>query len=141
MPRRAVEVENRVCKNCDVELDEGGDYCSSDCELQSLRKQVAKHGRKKGPIQCLGRVDWATCYQEWYLKDSYDAKRRANQLRKLGYGCSAQSIGEMPVDTGDGVPMVKVTILTIWRTHEGHALPPPPESFIDGIRTNGRTKR
>lgn len=146
MPRQRVEVgEERCCKNCDRVLGaiRHGEFCNTDCELQYLRQQVREKderlqrlARKKGPIQCLGRVHWRTCVQEWYLKDSYDAKRRANQLRKLGYFVQATSIGRMPIETEDDIETTRVTILTAWREEDPNGpLPPPPAQFIDGLRT------
>lgn len=144
MPRESDEVEflKRTCLNCGRKVaHDSPAHCSESCELEYLRKQVKEKdkrlqqlSRKKGPVKCLGRVEWLRCTQEWYFKDSYDAKRRANELRKLGYGCSAQSIGEIPVDNGEDVPMVGITLLTIWETHCDLPKPPLPEKFIDGLR-------
>lgn len=125
----------------------GSECCSDECELKHLRKEVRDKDlrieqlrRKKGPIQCLGQVKWATCLQEFYLQETYDAKRRANQLRKLGWICTATSIGEVPVmDSGKIKLIAKVTILMAW---PGDASikdsVPPPGKFIDGLRRNDK---
>lgn len=121
--------------------------CSNVCELKWLREQVKakderieRLSRKKGPVKCLGRVHWATCVQEWYLKETFDAKRRASELRKLGYEVRATAIGEMPVETADDIEMVKVTILTAWHPEQG-PLAPAPGLFVDGIRPPGNGRR
>jgi hypothetical protein len=144
MPSKAVEINESVCMNCGAEVPPertGSDYCKDECELEYLRQEVLEKeqrlqrlSRKKGPPKCLGRVGWLTCFQEWYLKDSYDAKRRANQLRKEGYQVAAATIGEMPVRRDGQVELVKVTILTAWREQSDGTYPPAPE-FIDGLRT------
>ena len=144
MPRQAVEVEDRVCVNCGqpVPPERGeSDYCKDECELEYLRQEVREQderlqrlSRKKGPPKCMGRISWLTCFQEWYLKDSYDAKRRANQLRKEGYQVVAATIGEMPVRRNGQVELVKTTILTAWRETIDGLAPSDPE-FIDGLRT------
>jgi len=158
MTRRRVRVdedEQRVCPVCGrvVPASRGDDkYCCGDAhELEYLRERVkeqderiARMSRKKGPIQCLGQVRWSTCVQEWYLKDSYDAKRRAVELRKLGYVVAASTIGRMPFACeGDGgtAAWVKVTILTAVKDDGSGEAPPPPGVFVDGIRTNGNERR
>lgn len=147
MPRQAVEIDERACVNCGrtVPAERGGsDYCKDECELEYLRQEVRdkdqrlqRLSRKKGPPKCLGRVNWATCLQEWYLKDSYDAKRRANQLRKLGYNVTAATVGLMPLDLQPEQRYAKITILTAWKNLEERGDPPPAPEFIDGLRTNG----
>jgi hypothetical protein len=118
----------------------GSDYCSERCELEALRAAVAEKdeklarlSRKKGDIKSLVQVKWDTCIQEWYPRDTYDAKRRAHQLRGLGYTCIAKHIGQMPVDYGGrGMKLVHVTLLTAW--HEKKAPAPPVTEIIEGLR-------
>lgn len=133
-----------ACRECGRPTT-GGAYCSSECELKILRKQVAEQSerlarvnRKKDPVQCYGRVHWETCVQEWYTKSSYDAKRRTAELRALGYECSAQCIGKMPVMKSDGMVGVLMTIVTCHLLkpdgcgYTAMKLPPDP-AYAEGI--------
>jgi hypothetical protein len=79
-------------------------------------------------------VRWKTCVQEWYLKDSYDAKRRCKQLRKAGWKCVASSIGEIPIEVEGKPTLAKVTILTAWKHPNDRRSYPPPSEFVDGLR-------
>lgn len=151
MPSKAVEINESICVNCGAEVPPertGSDYCKDECELEYLRQEVLEKGqrlqrlsRKKGSIRCLGSVVWRSCFQEWYLKDTYDAKRRANQLRKEGYQVAAATIGEMPVYIGinEELERAKVTVLTAWREDDDGTVPPDPE-FIDGLRTTSGSR-
>lgn len=134
--------ENR-CKRCNLACD--GDFCSKDCEVKYLRsklttanKRVARKRRAESrTVQCLGRVEWERCCQEWYLKETFDVKRRACDLRHKGFEVSVQTIGEMPLEDGNGgARLEKVTILTAhYRENEKGELlvPPEPATIIEGL--------
>ena len=78
-----------------------------------------------------GRVVWATCTQEWYRKASFDAKRRTQELRKLGFACAAQGVGTMPVLNGEGkVSAQKMTVVTI-AAPNGETVPLP--EMVEGL--------
>jgi hypothetical protein len=130
--------KGNVCPVCKAEIaDPSAEYCSTKCEIAGLKNEVSAKerevtkvlGRKGG--RCIGRVDWSHCAQEWFLKDTYDAKRRAHALRLLGYTCEAKHVGRMPTKTKTGKTQLRqVTILTIW-SDTGAQLPPTPEWFDD----------
>jgi hypothetical protein len=133
---------NTNCKECDGPLSVvlGSEFCSDECELKYLRQQTRRREEslksaqeQMAPLECLGRVDWDICAQEWYLKDSYDAKRRACVLRKLGFHCGAKSIGEIPVIGKNGPKMTRVTVLTIWGEGFVRPLPPWPPKIVQGL--------
>lgn len=131
------------CKRCNRSCN--GKFCSQDCEIKFLRSKLSDADRKlarrkeekQRPIQCLGRVEWKWCCQEWYLKDSYDAKRRACELRHQGFECSAKSVGEMPLDDGHGwIRIVKVTVLTAHCQTDAKGdtwYPPEPAELVAGL--------
>lgn len=118
----------------------GSEYCSSACEIEALKagiaardERLARLTREREP-ECLGQVRWALCVQEWYTRDSYDAKRRANELRKAGFTVEAKHFGEMPVVNGNGErKMIHVTILTAW-SDDGELNVPTPKS-VGGLIT------
>jgi hypothetical protein len=120
-------------------LVKGNRKGSSECELKHLRGALIK---SKGLVEldCLARVDWAHCIQEWYLKDSYDAKRRAHQLRALGFLCEAKNVGAIPLKFESGIELVKVTILTAWREDGLREQPPVPLRYMDGLILSTCTK-
>lgn len=142
--RKKRATKTNRCKFCNRSCD--GKYCSESCEISHLRsrlstadKKIARHEEKRQRgAQCLARVEWEWCCQEWYLKDTYDAKRRACELRHKGFECSAKSVGEMPLDDGKGgITIAKVTVVTIhYRENEkGEILiPPKPTELIGGLR-------
>lgn len=131
------------CKFCNRSCS--GKYCSENCEISHLRsrlsaadKKIARHEEEKQRgTQCLARVEWEWCCQEWYLKNTYDAKRRACELRHKGFECSAKSVGEMPLDDGKGgVTIAKVTVMTAryLENDRGEILiPPEPAEIIRGL--------
>jgi endogenous inhibitor of DNA gyrase (YacG/DUF329 family) len=119
------------CPVCGALMVERAEYCSTKCEIKALKAQVSEKekivkviSRKGG--RCIGRVEWSDCIQEWYLKDSYDAKRRAHALRLFGYTCEAHHCGRMPFKTKTGkIQLRHVTILTAW-SETGAQLPDEP---------------
>jgi hypothetical protein len=129
--------EKSACPVCGKPTT-GGEYCSSDCEVKMLRQQVVEQQerldrakRKKDPVRCYGRVIWATCVQEWYSKSSFDAKRRALELRALGFDCAAQSIGKMPLNINGTRADVTMTVVTCPLIEKGK-IPPKPE-MVNGL--------
>jgi len=73
------------------------------------------------------------CCQEWYLEGTYDAKRRATELRHLGFEVNTKSVGEVPLDNGkEEIVVAKMTVLTVtYRENErGELLVPPEPSRI-----------
>ena len=135
------------CKVCEKEVSAGRTvYCSDDCELLDLRRKSQLREQKfqeaqesQEPLKCLGRVQWSTCAQEWYLKDSYDAKRRACELRKMGFIVEAKSIGEIPIRRKGLAKLARVTILTAW-SEDASVLPPPPPRLVDGFQVKKSPK-
>lgn len=136
------EIPKATCPVCGNEMPDGASFCSNKCEIEHLKKQVADRDeklaqatRKKGPPQCLGRVNWSSCCQEWYTKVSFDAKRRTLELRKSGFECNAQSVGEMLVVNGEGeTNKTKVTVVTCYyRIDKGKVVTPPDPEMIEGI--------
>lgn len=133
------------CAWCGADALENSSYCSPDCEIHDLKSQmaerdekIARFNRRSEPVKCYGRIDWATCTQEWYSKPSFDAKRRTSELRKLGFECTAKSVGEMPIVNGDGsATPVKMTVVTCFpRSDEkGKEFRPPEPEMIDGLAT------
>lgn len=122
------------CARCGANIEAGGEdksvYCSSECEIEALREQLdrvserqARGRAKKTKLNCLALVTWSTCRQEWYPRDSYDAKRRAHELRGQGYTVSAKHIGQMPVRHGKSTRMVEVTLLTALKRHDTDEFP------------------
>jgi hypothetical protein len=91
---------------------------------ERLAPEPPKRGRpREFRLHCLAQVKWTTCVQEWYPRDTYDAKRRAHQLRGFGYQCEAKHVGKMPVVTRTGRKLIEVTLLTAWSDQEGAELP------------------
>lgn len=134
-----------ACLNCGATVKEGETYCQAQCEIDHLRKQMAekdeklsRFARRKEPPQCYARVEWLTCTQEWYTKASFDAKRRTQELRKLGFECAAQSVGKMPVVDGSGeVVAVKMTVVTCAFRQEDDGTevrPPEPQVMVGGLQ-------
>jgi len=114
--------------------------CNKDCKINLLKSELTEAHTKlssgKGPIKCLARINWARCAQEWYLKDSYDAKRRCCTLRHQGFTCSAQTVGAMPIVVDGETRMLNVTVLTAFftRDEKGELLTPPdPPQIVDGL--------
>lgn len=133
--------KKQSCLSCGGEVVDGATFCSPTCEVTHLKRQIAEKDEKlarlsnrKGPVSCLGRVDWSTCCQEWYTKASYDAKRRTIELRKLGFECSAHVVGEMPVEKDDAIVMTKMTIVTCnYHEENGDVKMPPNPPFVNGL--------
>lgn len=130
------------CKTCNEYHARQSDYCSDKCENEALRaalaeerERVARLSRKKGEIKVLAQVKWNTCVQEWYPRDTYDAKRRAHQLRALGYTVNAKHLGEMPISNGSGIKMVHVTLLTAWHSKKNVEL--PAAESLEGLEFEG----
>jgi len=131
------------CAVCGKKTTTGQAYCSKDCELDFLKSELQKRDERLSrltnpnkPVKCYGRIDWKLCVQEWYTKSSYDAKRRAYKLRKLGFVCDAKSIGDMPVQNGEsGAESVKMTVLTchLKKGAKGLEAPPKPEIVEEGL--------
>lgn len=135
-----------LCLECGKPTTGGAAYCSSECELKALRTKVveqeerlARIKRKKDPVKCYGRVVWATCVQEWYTKASFDAKRRALELRALGFECTAQSIGNMPILHDGASAEVKMTVVTC--AYSGDKNVPPQPEMIDGLAIDSSRRR
>lgn len=126
--------ENIVCLVCGKPIpeDRSGQCCSDSCEVLYLRERVQKLEKPKG-IQCIGVIKLKTCIQELYLTETYDAKRRACQLRKLGYEVIAKCNGDLPVAVSDGqVTLKPVTVLFAWSSRDGNVVPNDVE-VIDKI--------
>lgn len=126
-----------TCSHCKKNATrKGSEYCSPGCEIAALKEQLAERdeklalSRRDRSAQCLGQVKWSECIQEWYVRDSYDAKRRANELRKLGFTVAAKHLGEMPISTPKGSRLTHVTVLTAWGG-DGAKLTEP--DFIEGL--------
>lgn len=125
------------CLACGKEgVSEEYPYCNSSCEIVYLKGQVAsrdekltRFNRRKEAPKCHGIInfDWSACTQEWYSKRSWDAKRRGNELRKLGFEVRIKGIGEMPMSNGNGeTEMVGMTVLTCdHMLHDGKLVEPP----------------
>lgn len=145
--KKATDKNPTRCKRCGRKpgKDPVDGYCSKDCRITDLEGKLEESNsrldgvKRRGPedIECLARIDWEWCSQEWYLKETFDAKRRCCQLRHLGFKCSAKSVGAMPIETVAGVKMRKVTILTaiFFENESGDiAVPPDPPKIIDGLK-------
>lgn len=130
------------CKYCGLEISHG-EYCSSYCEISDLKDLLAEKEKriltmrgKRGEKECLGRVEWGTCCQEVYTKRSYDARRRAGELRKMGFKCRVILGGDMPILVDGKIKYEKVSIVTCdFRLEpDGTYTPPPkPDKIIDGV--------
>lgn len=134
-----------LCKVCNNPLANGQvDTCSDACEIAFLKSKLAEKDekldrltRKNKPERCYGRVVWSTCVQEWYSQRSFDAKRRAQALRKLGFNCDVKGLGPMPILNGAGEELVKMTVLTchLKVNEEGEPeAPPEPEQIVKGLQ-------
>lgn len=76
----------------------------------------ASHG-KPSKVTCYGRVVGHGWVQEWYETASRDARRRAAELRKLGYRVHVESMGMQVTQAGK----VRMTLATI----TGYDVPAP----------------
>lgn len=66
-------------------------------------------------VVCYGAVNTGRWCQEWYETASRHARRRAAELRRLGYHVSAEGMGPQVTEVG----RIKMTILDIRPgTHE-----------------------
>lgn len=150
MPKKGKAVEEKKdggkpsCPACGEPLAAGASYCNANCEVKHLKAQMAEKDEKlaryasrgnKGPVKCYGRVNWSTCIQELYSKASFDAKRRTQELRKLGFDCWAHVLDRMPVSNGDGkTSEVKISVVTCALKLDGGKLVAPPDPpFVEGL--------
>jgi hypothetical protein len=140
------DAELAMCANCgcefmpdDTQKDDLSElFCSADCEIAFLRAEntrLAKVARKESDLQCYGRVDWATCAQEWYAMKSQDGKRRVHELKRLGFTSTSRRLDEMPVFNGDGeLVMKKMSVLTcLLKEEDGELVHPPMPNLIAGL--------
>ena len=51
-------------------------------------------------VICYGQVNHGLWCQEWYETSSRHARKRANELRKLGYRVSVSSMGDQITNVG-----------------------------------------
>lgn len=127
----AAKATKEICGVCGTAtVRPGHSTCSEKCEIVELRDKLQvkserlARGRERRPaLHCLAQVVWSTCLQEWYPRDSYDAKRRAHELRGAGYICIAKHVGQMPIRYGNGMRLIQVTLLTAWRRDGSAAIP------------------
>lgn len=124
------------CKN--KQAAKGSKYCSPTCEIADLKNAIAERDDKLARLtherepECLAQVRWSGCIQEWYTRDSYDAKRRANELRKQNFEVEAKHIGQMRVLVGANYELIHVTILTAWSTDDMQEISCP--KIVSGLK-------
>lgn len=127
----------RTCKFCGKPTDKKGGFCSSDCEIAFLRRELTKKDeRKNSEPRCYGRIEWGTCVQELYSTSSFDAKKRASDLRKLGFICEATRIKEAPIFSTkhNGIVNEQMTILTCFNGGDKYdVIAPPPATWENGL--------
>lgn len=126
-----------TCKFCGEPTDKKDSYCSPDCEIAFLKGELSKkNGRKDSEPRCYGRVEWGTCVQELYSTTSYDAKKRASDLRNLGFTCEAARISKVPIFSAEHKAVVneQMTVLTCFNKGKKHEeVAPEPTSWNDGL--------
>jgi len=144
-----VEIMDTVqCIQCAKEFepsDPNDQFCSVKCEIEYLRsensKLMRKVARKNGEPQkldCYGVVTWGTCTQEFYKTETFDAKRRATELKHLGFETIARKVGPMPIVNGsDSTELVEMTVLTCYNKEGDESLPPIPKNMIPGLEIEG----
>lgn len=71
-------------------------------------------------------VKTPTAQQEWYETASGDARRRARELRKAGFGITVSSPSEQITTVG----IMKMTLVTISLSFVGVDIPPVAEGHI-----------
>jgi hypothetical protein len=129
--------EIKLCKQCKEEVPRGrgSDFCSSECEIAYLKglvlnqnERLDSFARKSHPPVCISRAEFARSVQELYTSKSYGAKRRAVQLRKLGFECAAIGAGKLVDSEGSELRVAALNIVK--REQDGEYVSPPrPESF------------
>jgi hypothetical protein len=136
--------EKQTCPVCGGDLVDGATFCSPACEIAFLKRSLAEKDERianlatrgsKGPVKCYGRIEFGTCVLELYTKASFDAKRRAQELRKSKFDCWAHVLDRMPILNGDGTTVdTKMTALICAIRVEGDRRVSPPEpTMVEGL--------
>lgn len=106
---------NFKCVYCGKSVDVEGAFCDRDCRIAYLENELAKRRQPKKPKIpiCYGRFKISSTIFELYATSSYDAKRRAHELRSVGYECNATKIGKVLFLLPKGKKaLIDVTVVT-----------------------------
>lgn len=125
-----------TCKFCGEPTDKKGSFCKPECEIAFLKVELAKKNRNDSDPYCFGRVEWGTCVQELYSTSSYDAKKRASDLRKQGFVCEATRITSVPVFSTEHNKVVNENMTLLTCVNKGKKydeVAPKPTFWEDGL--------